>query len=1109
MSRCPSCGHENQPEAKFCSQCATPLAQTTPTAREERKVVTVVFADLVGFTSRAEQLDPEDVRAILSPYYARLRAELERFGGTVEKFIGDAVMALFGAPAAHEDDPERAVRAALAIRDWVQEQEGLQVRIAVNTGEALVTLGARPGEGEGMASGDVVNTTARLQSAAPVNGILVGEVTYRATSTAITYREAKPVNAKGKTEPVAVWEALEARSRFGSDLSRIGRAPLIGREHELNVLKDSLARVRRERTPQLVTIAGVPGIGKSRLIAELFRQVADDPSELILWRQGRSLPYGEGVTFWALAEMVKAQSGILETDSAEQAAENLHLAVSSAIPDPSECAWVEGHLRPLAGLAGGAEGGIDQQSEAFTAWRRFFEALAESHPLALVFDDLHWADDLLLDFVEYLVDWVSGVPLLVVCSARPELFERRPGWGGGKRNATTLSLAALTEDETTQLIGSLTDQPLMLVDMQEALLARAGGNPLYAEQYVRMLAERDATEDLPLPETVQGIIAARLDALAAEEKALLQNAAVMGKVFWLGAVAQISGLERRAAEMHLHALERKDFVQRARRSSVADEAEYAFLHVLVRDVAYGQIPRGRRADKHDLAAEWIGSQGRAEDHAEMLAHHYMSALELHRAAGESPNATLAERALASLRDAGDRAFSLNAIKSAAGFYHTALQLSPAGSAERAHLLFKLGRTRVLAGDVDPTVLVTAYDELLACGERQTAAEAAISVTEVFWLRGEREASSGFLDRARELAEGLEPSRSNAYVLSSVSRFHMLAGKDAEAIRLGREALAMAEPLNLGELRAHALNNIGVARIHSGDPGGLADLEQSVALAEQANAPGELCRSLFNLGAVLWEQGELRRAFALVDRQIELAERIGHMWRLRFSLGRIREFQYQLGRWQEALAGVDEFLTVVEAGSPHAMAPDCYQVRAQIRLARDDVAGALSDAERGLAIARLGRDPQSTYLTTARCARVVLESGDRDRAAVLTDELLAELRAGTAFGWANEVLHVLAWTAYALGKGDELIEVLPTWDVPWVHAAAAFASGDFERPADICAEVGLVTEEAHDRLWLAEALVKQNRRSDADAQLQRALAFYRSVGATRYIRQAEALLAASA
>src|SRR5205085_3095171 len=284
--------------------------------RRERKVVTVLFADLVGFTARAEELDPEDVEEILAPYHERLRSELERFGGTVEKFIGDAVMALFGAPVAHEDDPERAVRAALAIRDWAREGGDVQVRIAVNTGEALINLSARPESGEGMAAGDVVNTTARLQSAAPVNGVLVGETTYRATRAAIDYRDAEPVEAKGKAKPVPVWEALQARSRFGVDLLQSARTALVGREREVGLLRDMLVRVREEGAPQLITLVGVPGIGKSRLLYELFRAV-EEGGVLTYWRQGRSLPYGEGVTYWSLAEMVKAQAGILETDDAE------------------------------------------------------------------------------------------------------------------------------------------------------------------------------------------------------------------------------------------------------------------------------------------------------------------------------------------------------------------------------------------------------------------------------------------------------------------------------------------------------------------------------------------------------------------------------------------------------------------------------------------------------------------------------------------------------------------------------------------------------------------------------------------------------------------------
>jgi predicted ATPase/class 3 adenylate cyclase len=1110
MSLCPACGHENQAGANFCSKCGTPVDATAPAQREERKVVTVLFADLVGFTSRSEQLDPEDVRAFLSPYYARLRTELERFGGTVEKFIGDAVMALFGAPVAHEDDPERAVRAALAIRDWVVEQEaGLQLRIAVNTGEVLVALGAHPNQGEGMASGDVVNTTARLQGAAPVNGILVGETTYRATSQVITYRPAEPVTAKGKTEPVPAWEALEARSRFGVDLAPASRAPLVGRTHELGVLTDALARVRRDRSPQLVTIVGVPGIGKSRLVAELFRVIDEDPNDTVYWRQGRSLPYGDGVTFWALGEMVKAQAGILETDSPEQAEEKLRGSVAELIPNVADAKWVEGHLRPLAGLGSDAAVGSDRREEAFTAWRRYFEGLAEQGPLTLVFEDLHWADDNLLDFVEHLVDWASGVPMLIVCSARPELFERRSGWAGGKRHATTLSLSPLSDEETAQLISNLSERPVMVAETQQALLARAGGNPLYAEQYVRMLAERGDAEELPLPETVQGIIAARLDALPAEEKSLLQTAGVMGKVFWLGAVAQAGGLDRRAVELHLHTLERKDFVQRARRSSVADEAEYSFLHELVRDVAYGQIPRGRRAQHHRLAAEWIESLGRTEDHAEMLAHHYLSALELWRAAAQPIEPAVAERALASLSDAGDRASSLNAYASAAGYYESALELAPAASLERAQLLFQLGRTRLIGGDLDPEILVAACTELVETGESEMAAEAEATLADVHRDRGDTDRSGEHLKRARELMDAREPSRAKASVLNSISRGLRMSGESGEAILLGRDALAMAEQLGLDELRAHALLNIGAARMSSGDAGAIEDVNRALAIAMEANVPMAIFRAQQNLGTLLALRGHLERGIAVMQDAVAVASRFGLVGESRWCRGDLPASQYVLGRWDEALAGADAFIAEVEAGSPHYLASYCYATRAQIRPGRDDVRGALADTERALELARLNKDPSDLLGTLATSAHVLRECGDAARAGLLAGECLAALQAGTDAGFNLDCLHVLAWTLSPLGRGQELIDALPTIDTPWVRAAQAFAVRDLRRAADICHEMGAATEEARDRLWLAQELIEQSRRPEADVELQRALAFYRSVGATRYIREAEGLLAASA
>ena len=457
----------------------------------------MLFCDLVGSTARAERLDPEDVRALLSSFLERVRGDLERFGGTVEKFIGDAVMALFGAPVAHEDDPERAVRAALAIREWALEEADLQIRIGITTGEALVAFGTSPGEG--MASGDVVNTAARLQSAAPVNSILVDQTTYRATERVISYREQRPIEAKGKTEPVAVWEALEARARFGVDVRQIGRTPLVGREQELEALVGALDRARREREPQLVTLVGVPGIGKSRLVWELFQRVERGP-ELTRWRQGRSLPYGEGVSYWALGEMVKAQAGVLETDdAARDRGEAPRSRRRAGVRTPQTRTGSSATSGRSSGSRPAARRAPTVAARRSPHGELFFEALAEEHPLVLVFEDLHFADDGLLDFVDHLVDWASGVPLLVVGTARPELLTRRPAWGGGKSHALTLSLSPLNDDETAQLVRVFLARPSLEPDAHEMLLERAGGNPLYAEEFARMLETHDRVEELRVP----------------------------------------------------------------------------------------------------------------------------------------------------------------------------------------------------------------------------------------------------------------------------------------------------------------------------------------------------------------------------------------------------------------------------------------------------------------------------------------------------------------------------------------------------------------------------------------------------------------------------------
>jgi class 3 adenylate cyclase len=1107
MLRCPACGQENPEGFRFCGRCGGSLEPEAGERREERKVVSVLFVDLVGFTARAERMDPEDVRALLAPYHARLRIELERFGGTVEKFIGDAVMALFGAPVAHEDDPERAVRAALAIRDWIIEQSAdLEVRIAVNTGEALVSTTARPETGEGMASGDVVNTAARLQAAAPVNGILVGETTYRATKHAVEYQERQPVEAKGKGEPVSVWEALQARARLGVDVVQEAYAPLIGRERELALLRESLARVQKERSPQLITLVGVPGIGKSRLVYELL-QLVEAGRDLITWRQGRSLPYGEGVSFWALGEMAKAQSGVLESDSAEDAARKLAAAVRELILDDKEVDWVAGHFRPLVGVGGEAQLGGDRRSEAFAAWRRFFEALAEQRPLVLVFEDLHFADAGLLDFVDHLVDWASGVPILVVATARPELLSSRPAWGGGKPNATTLSLSPLSDEDTASLIDSLLRGPVLDADVQAELLSRAGGNPLYAEQYVRMLLER-GQEELHLPESIQGIIAARLDALAPGEKGLLQNAAVMGKVFWLDAVAALDGgVNRVDLEELLHGLERKQFVRRDRRSSVAEETQYAFLHLLVRDVAYGQIPRAARADKHRLAAGWIESLGRPQDHAEMLAHHYVSALGLLRAAG-GDEAELQGPTRAALCDAGDRALSLHAYLPAARFYETALELWPKGSYERAELLFRAGRARSIGGEGGDEQLTQARDGLLAHGDRGAAAEAEMLLCDLIWRQGRHDLAHEHLARARSLIEGAQPSRSTAFVLGEISRFLMLAEQREEGTRLGREALAMAEALELDELHADALCWIGTARVlNSGDRGGIEDLQRSIEIGAQANAPLQLCRAYNNLGAMLELLGEVEPAYATRLEGARIAERLGAATWVRWFQGVLPNVRCRRGDWNEALGMADDFIAAIEAGSPHYLEAQVCSTRALMRLARDDSAAAIRDALSALPAGRAAKDPQMLYTALAVCTHVFSATDRSDDATALAHEYLEALRGGVALQWGITYLPTFASAALRLGCAQELVAALANHlELPWTEAARAYASGDFVRAGEIYARIGSKPEEADARLRAAEALLEQGLHAAADVQLQSALAFWRSVAATRYVREGETLLA---
>jgi class 3 adenylate cyclase/tetratricopeptide (TPR) repeat protein len=1070
--------------------------------RRERKVVTVVFCDLVGFTSRAEQLDPEDVEALLGPYHERLRSELERRGGTVEKFIGDAVMALFGAPITHEDDPERAVRACLAIRDWAVEQDEVQVRIAVTTGEALIRLDARPEAGEGMASGDVVNTAARLQSAAPVNGILTDETTYRATRQVVDYRDAPAVEAKGKAEPIAVWEVVAAHSRFGVDVAHEARTELVGRERELGVMRDAFDRARHERTPQLLTLVGVPGMGKSRLVYELS-QIGDADPELITWQQGRCLAYGDGVTLWALGEIVKAQAGIVEQDDPGDVEQKLEDAVADVLAETSDASWVESELRSLVGLAGQSELGDDRRGAAFAAWRRFLEAMAEQRPLVVVFEDLHWADESLLDFVDELVDWVTDVPLLVVATARPELLERRPGWGGGKLNATTLALAPLSEEQTADLIAHLLERPVLPVESQQVLLERAGGNPLYAEQFAELFVERGSADDLPLPETLQGIIAARLDGLPDAEKDLLRDAAVVGKVFWAATLR----LDAKDATTTLHSLERKGFVRRQKRSSVEGESEFAFAHALVRDVAYGQIARADRAEKHRHVAEWIESLGRPEDHAEMLAYHWRSALELAQASGLRTDA-FTERARLALREAGDRAFALNSYPAAEKYYADALALWPDGDFHRSEVLFKSAHALYFVGDDRAEeALVAARDASLASGDTERAAEAEALLAHVAWHRGQPGDIPLHLDRATELAGGA-PSAAKARVLSITARLRTLSGEREAGLQLAEEALEMADVLGLDELRAHALTTTGTAKTMLHDPTGVTDLERALEIALEINSP--IAGTIVNNLAVFADRagdGGLLRAEELYADSMRLAERFGDGQGLRFFRGTMVWLGWVRGRWDDALEGANTFLAECEAGSPNIQEGYVRLNRASIRLGRGDTEGALADMARAIALAREVQDPEMLAAVCAVSAGNYAELGRWDDARRFVDELVPVIRTHPdSAGWESMV----APHADRLGVRQELREIVATArSSAWTKTSLLALELDFRGAAEVFAGMPSPTLEAWQRRSAGEHLIDAGRHEEGEVELEKALAFYRSVGATFFIQRAEQLLAGAA
>ena len=628
-NRCGVCGHENPAEAKFCMNCGNPLGAGAPAPAapppagdappEERRQVTVLFADLSGYTAVSERMDPESVKALVDRALGRLVQEVKRFGGTVDKFIGDNVMALWGAPVAHEDDAERAVRAALGMQAAMGEvNAGLPdgvtfaLRVGVNSGEVLA---GAVGD-DYTVTGDTVNVASRLQSAARPGTVVVGERTFRASHAAIRYDQLEPLTLKGKAEPVPAWEAAGTVAEQAVGRAAGHEVPLVGRDYETGMLESLHERVVREGRPHLVTLIGEAGVGKSRLLREFERRLdarADGPTI----RTGRSLPYGSGIVYWALSEVVRDECGIDENDTADEAWHKLLETIEQAAAEPGEVAErraavigrslgleVPGEVAPADG-----DDPERMRDELFSALRLMLEASAERRPLVVSFEDIHWADEGMLDAIEYLAQWVRA-PLMLVCLTRGELLERRPTWGGGRRNATQLFLEPLTDADTRELVAALLGVSNGLgangssAEVVPAVAERSGGNPLFAEEMVRRISEEGAGA-VDLPDSVQAVLAARLDALEPFERRLVQQASVVGRTFWASALATLAATEGKDLDRALMTLQEKDILAPGSERSPAGEREFAFKHVLIRDVAYGMLPRGVRSQKHFEVGRFI------------------------------------------------------------------------------------------------------------------------------------------------------------------------------------------------------------------------------------------------------------------------------------------------------------------------------------------------------------------------------------------------------------------------------------------------------------------------------------------------------------------------
>jgi class 3 adenylate cyclase/tetratricopeptide (TPR) repeat protein len=1128
---CPSCGTPHAVGQRFCAECGTALSADAPAEtvpREapaaERRLVTVLFADLVGFTAASEQRDAEETRELLSSYFDTSRRLIELYGGTVEKFIGDAVMAVWGTPTATEDDAERAVRAALDLVAAVPELDpALQARAGVLTGEAAVTIGA---EGEGMVAGDLVNTASRVQSAADPGTVLVGETTRRASEQAIVYEAAGAQELKGKAEAVEVYRALRVVSGRGGELKSIGlEAPFVGRDRELKLIKELFHASAQDRRAHLVSVTGIGGIGKSRLTWEFYKYF-DGIVELVWWHRGRCLAYGEGVAYWALADMVRMRCRIGEEEDAETARRKLRATLEEHLLDAREREFVEPRLAHLLGLEEGLE--ADRQ-DLFAAWRLFLERLADQGPLVLAFEDMQWADTSLLDFVEYLLEWSRDYPLFVITLARPELQERRASGGAGQRNFTSLFLEPLSDEAMRGLLEGLV--PGLPDRLRDQILDRAEGVPLYAVETVRMLLDRGLLaldessyrltgeiERLEVPETLHALIAARLDGLSPYERRLLQDGAVLGKTFTRAAVAAVSGLSDGELEPLLTALVRKEVlgVQADLRSP--EHGQYGFLQELVRHVAYEMLSKRERKTRHLKAADHLEHALELDEIAEVLAAHYLAAVE---AAPEANDVTeIRDRARSMLTRAGERAASLAAPDEGQRYFERAAELADA-SADEAALLVQAGKLaapagRVAEGRVQLERAIALYEQ---AGDRSSAALASVGLGDIDVWEGKLDEAARRFESALPALEARGASAELAATLAQLGRVHALQGSGQRALAILDRALVLAERLRLDEVFVQALTSRAICLIYEGRHVEARVLNEGVLrLAREAELHDAWLRAAGNLGVVLEDSDRYADALELMREVEARAVQLGDRENVVYSRSAVATLLVVVGRWSEALA-LAEQVRGAEA-SPWATVETVSIIR--VRCER----GELAEAEsllREFEWVRDGEQPELIAAFMSSEARLLRAQGKPAEALAAAELALThreELAITSTKIKANLVEAMEA--TFELGDLDRVEELLGSIETlsPGELTASLEAQatrfrarldaargqnegvdGSFRRAEAIFSEFGIAFYLGVAELEHAEWLISQGRSDEAEPLLAEAREIFERLEAKPWLERA--------